>query len=144
MMGYLEYVPLILTLTPFVSHTKVTTALIGFLDKQCVSADKSDYHIIYKFKSDDFAAFRRFDENLSAAASTSRNLPRLLTVGLVTSLEYLLTLLMKEVAKQFSHQIFSKEKVIAARDVMKFSSIDELKEFVVYDEIDKVQRESWT
>jgi hypothetical protein len=65
-------------------------------------------------------------------------------VGLVTSLEYLLTLLMKEVAKQFSHQIFSKKKVIAARDVMKFSSIDELKEFVVYDEIDKVQRESWT
>ena len=51
---------------------------------------------------------------------------------------------MKEVAKQFSHQIFSKKKVIAARDVMKFSSIDELKEFVVYDEIDKVQRESWT
>lgn len=50
---------------------------------------------------------------------------------------------MKEVAKQFSHQIFSKEKVIAARDVMKFSSIDELKEFVVYDEIDKVQRESF-
>ena len=95
MMGYLEYVPLILTLTPFVSHTMVTTALIGFLDKQCVSADKSDHHIIYKFKSDDFAAFRRFDENLSAAASTSRNLPRLLTVGLVTSLEYLLTLLMK-------------------------------------------------
>lgn len=101
MMGYLEYVPLILTLTPFVSHTMVTTALREFLEKQCVSCNKSGNRTIYKLQRDDFSAFLRFDENLSAAASTRRSLPRLLTVGLVTSLAYHLSLLMKEVPKKF-------------------------------------------
>jgi hypothetical protein len=142
MMGYLEYVPLILTLTPFVSHTMVANALREFLDKQCASCDRSNDRIIYKLSRHDFGAYRRFDENLSAAASTSRSLPRLLTVGLVTSLEYHLTFLMKEVAKKFPREIFGKDKVVAARDIVKFNSMDDLKEFVIYDEIDKVQRES--
>jgi hypothetical protein len=53
MMGYLEYVPLILTLTPFVSHTMVTTALIGFLDRQCVSADNTNSNLMTLLLSGD-------------------------------------------------------------------------------------------
>ncbi len=143
MMGYLEYVPIILYLAPIISHTLVASSLHEFLDRQCLSADKAVDRTIYELRSADLVAFRRFDENLSAAGSTSRSLPRLLTVGLVTSLEYQLTQLMKEVAKCFPQESFGKEKAIAARDVVNFASMEELKEFIIYDEIDKVQREAF-
>ncbi len=86
MMGYLEYVPLILQLAPNVSHKMVSESLQAFLEKKCVSCNRNDDRIIYKFNPHDFPSIRRFEENLSAAASTSRSLPRLLTVGLVSSL----------------------------------------------------------
>lgn len=143
MMGYLEYVPLILTLMPVVSHHMVTAALQNFFEKSSVEIEKFDNRIIYTFRREQMPAIERFEQNLAAASSTSRALPRLLTVGLVTSLEYQVNLIMREIAARFPDAIFGKDKTVAVRDLVKFDSINDLKEFVVADELDKVQRENF-
>jgi hypothetical protein len=50
---------------------------------------------------------------------------------------------MKAISYQFPEAIFGKEKTILVRDIVTFSSIDELKESVINDEIDKAQRENF-
>jgi uncharacterized small protein (DUF1192 family) len=142
MMGYLEYVPLILQITPVVSHKMVSTSLQTFLDSVCVSCDRASDRNIYTLRMEDFPAFRRFDENLSAAASTSRALPRMLTVGLVTSLEYHINLLMKEIAQITPTKVFGNKNIPVSLAVS-FSSMDELKERLINEEIDRAQRESF-
>lgn len=143
MMGYLEYVPLILNLAPMISQQMVTHSLQTFLEANCKSRDRTETRIIYEFGKQNFAAIRRFQENLDAAASTSRSLPRLLTVGLVASLEYHLNLIMKEIAARNPEAIFGRDKMLPVREAVKFDSMEELKEFVINDEIDKAQRENF-
>jgi len=141
MMGYLEYVPLILVMAPNLSHRMVTHSLQKFLEKNCVSAERTPDRIVYKFNLDQYPEIRRFQENMTAAMSTSFVLRRLLTVGLVTTLEFHLNLLMKEIASTFPERIFEKDKTIPVSKAVKFGSIDELRESVIDDEIDKTQRE---
>ena len=143
MMGYLEYVPIILQMTPMVSHRMVAKALAKFLDKTCVSSQTESDRIIYKLNGEDYPAFIRFNENLSAAASTSRTLPRLLTVGLVTSLEHSVGLLMKEIATIAPANLFNKEKQVSLNWAMNFNSMEDFKEALINDEIDRAQRESF-
>src|SRR5665647_423903 len=112
MMGYLEYVPLILYFAPRVSAQMVQTALKDFMEKNCITSERSESKILYKFSRDKFASVRRFEENLGAAQITSRSLPRLLTVGLVSALEYHLNLVMKEIAYRFPDAIFGKDKTV--------------------------------
>ncbi len=143
MMGYLEYVPIILTLTPTVSHRMVSQSLQTFLESKCSSCERGEDRVIYQFDLHDAPAIRRFEENLSAATSTSRSLPRLLTVGLVTSLEYHINLVMKELAATNPNSVFSKEKSIPVREAVNYSSIEELRETLINDEIDKAQRDTF-
>jgi hypothetical protein len=82
MMGYLDYVPLILTMAPLISKDMVVRAQNHFFERSCISSEKSDNRVIYTFSATQFPAIRRFQENLEAATSTSRALPRLLCVGL--------------------------------------------------------------
>jgi hypothetical protein len=121
----------------------VIGSLQKFLEKSCVSCDRAPERIIYKFGLEQYSDIKRFQENMIAARSTSRALPRLLTVGLVTSLEYHLNLVMKEIASKFPERIFEKEKTIPISKVVKFGSIDELKDAVINDEIDRAQRENF-
>jgi hypothetical protein len=97
-MGYLDYVPLILSFAPLISRGMVQDAHLKYLEANCVSCERTETRAIYEFGSESFVDLRRFQENLSAAQSTIRSLPRLLTVDLVTSLEYHLNLIMKEIA----------------------------------------------
>jgi hypothetical protein len=118
-------------------------AFVLLCKDNCKSRDRTEARVIYEFGMQNFAAIRRFQENLDAAASTSRSLPRLLTVGLVASLEYHLNLIMKEIAARNPEAIFGREKMLPVREAVKFDSMEELKEFVINDEIDKAQRENF-
>jgi len=141
-MGCLDYVPIIMSLAPAVSHRMVQEALQKFLEKSCLSSERSENRIIYRFNPDSAATVKRFEENLAAAVSTSRALPRMLIVGLVTALEYNLNLIMREVSAKFPESVFGKDKTIPVQDAIAFGSIEELKESVINDTIDKVQRDS--
>jgi hypothetical protein len=143
MMGYLEYVPLILSMAPNVSFRMVVHSLQKFLEENCVSCERTPERVVYKFNLDQYPNVKRFQENMDAARSTSLALPRLLTVGLVTTLEYHLNLTMKEIASKFPERIFEREKTISVSKAVKFSSMQELKDELVNDEIDKVQRENF-
>lgn len=142
MMGYLEYVPMILELTPMVSNNMVASALSAFLDQRSVSCEADGLRKIYKLGVDDWPAYRRFNDSLSAAASTTRALPRLLTVGIVTSLEYHIGVLMKAIALLAPDTVVAGDTKVALNWAMTFSSMDELKDAVINDEIDRVQRQN--
>lgn len=141
-MGCLDFVPIIMSLAPAVSHRMVQEALQKFLEKSWLSSERSPDKIVYRFNLDSAATVKRFEENLAAAVSTSRALPRMLIVGLVTALEYNLSLIMKEVSAKYPESVFGKDKTIPVQDAIGFNSIEELKEAVVNDVIDKIQRDS--
>jgi len=57
---------------------------------------------------------------MDAASSTVRSLPRLLTVGLVTSLEYHLNLIMREIAVRNPEAIFGRDRTLPVYEIVKF------------------------
>jgi hypothetical protein len=126
-----------------ISQQMVTHSLQQFLEANCSACDRAETRIIYEFPKQKFASLRRFQENLEAATLTSRSLPRLLTVGLVASLEYHLNLIMKEIAARNPEAIFGRDKTLPVREAVKFESMEELKEYVINDEIDKAQRDNF-
>jgi hypothetical protein len=142
MVGYFEYVPIILELTPTISHHMVTQALQAFLEKQSVSCNREADRLIYRFKMEQFPSFCRFDDSLSAAAATSRAFPRMLTVGLVASLEFHLARLMVEIAKCFPEEIFESNRTVSLLEIINYSSLEEFKNKQIDKEIDQVQREN--
>lgn len=143
LMGYLEYVPMILEMAPIISHRMVTHSFETFLERNCLECVREETRTIYAFELEKASAINRFHENLSAASSTSRSLPRLLTVGLVTSLEYHVALIMKEIAAHYPEAIFGKDKTLLVKDVLRFTSMEEVREHVLNEEIDKAQRENF-
>lgn len=107
-----------------------------------MSCEVEDSRKIYKLQVNDWPSYMRFNDSLSAAASTTRALPRLLTVGIVASLEYHIGVLMKAIGSLAPDTVVAGETKIALNWAMTFGSMDELKDAVINDEIDRIQRQN--
>ena len=98
--------------------------------------------IVYQLDVLHFGDCRRLIETYLSVAQTSRDIPRMLTVGLVSAFEYHLGLLMHQIAIVRPEAVFDREKTVTVRELLNASSLDELKRAIVSSEIDGVLRES--
>lgn len=140
--GFIEFVPLILAFTPAFSQIMME-GFEQFLVQKSIGKTQDANRIIYELGAVHFGEFRRLAESFSSATRTSRDIPRMLTVGLVSAFEYHLGQLMHQIAVVRPEAVFDRDKTLSVRDIIAASSIDDVKKMVLASEIDGVLRSSF-
>lgn len=143
MFGFIEFMPIIIDISRLVSNDLLLQALEGFLEKTKTKKTVDGDRAIFTVPIDKIEEFGRLSGMLMSGLETSRNIPRMLTAGLVSSFEYHLGLLMHEIASSNPDAIFDREKTLSVRELMKAASIDELKRSITNSEIDSVLRDGF-
>jgi hypothetical protein len=131
MLGYIEFVPPIIGVGTMVSQGLLLSALRKFLEANSSRTEKSKTREIFEVPREFYLEFKRLQDTHSAAIDISHDVPRMLTVGLVSTYEYHLSRLMKEIARARPESIFAKNQTISIQDVLAASSLDAVKDTVL-------------
>ncbi len=140
MIGYFEFVSLVASFSSLLSHSIAEVAHRKFLAEHGHLVRSSDAKIVYRVPASRYATFRQIDQTRETIGSVSRDVPRMLVVGLTSAFEYHMSRLARAIAKIRPESIFPKDRMALVSEVMQYKTLAEFQASVVDKEVDSVLR----
>jgi hypothetical protein len=142
--SYRKFIPLTLTLAPFLSSSIAEQKIGSFVkSKGTQRPDLSNDNITYYEL--DISRYREFslhNDEVVAAIEGARHLPEVMIIGLVSVYDAFLAQLLKVVFDKHDEMILTSEKSIKFSELSKFASIEEARASLIDREIEAIIRSS--
>jgi len=140
MFGYIDILPIIATFAPLITHGIQQRHIARFLNENCVEKNKTEKCAVFSIPINKYSKFNEILEAQKTSHHVSKQVPKMLTIGVVSSLEYHMVLLMREILKMKPHVIENSEKTITIREVFAAGGPEKFKERAIEKEIENIMR----
>ncbi len=134
-----ESLPITMALVA-VKYRSSSKKLDKFIDDNTTKEDKNEKN--FKIPIDEFNKFNRLNNDVRSSEAAYNILPRTFIVSLVSQYDAYLGELYRTLFASKPELAFSLEKEISFNEVLKYESIDELKDFVIEKEIENLLRDN--
>lgn len=140
MFGYIDVLPLIATLAPSMVHGIQQRHIANFLEENCSEKTEKEENEDFVVPIEKYGEFGNIVETSFTTELVAKQVPKMLTIGVVSSLEHLMALLFKEILKAKPYLIENSDKTISIRDVFSAGGTEEFKQQAIEQEIERIMR----
>lgn len=141
MKGYIEFLRFFAGLGSFVSENIGREALSDFLSKNGTLVEERENIRIFSLPVEKKVDLLKIRDILKSSKIVGREIPQMLIMGIVSSYEHQLSLLVKIIIGMNPRIIVSKDKTISLVDVLEADSIESVKERYIEKEVENIFRE---
>ncbi|MER8994740.1 hypothetical protein [Mesorhizobium sp. M0678] len=143
MLGYMDILPFIAIIGSVITDGIQNAELTEFCESNSVNTIRRDQSDIFEIGVNNYSEYRSIEVRRKSAQLVSKQVPKMLLIGIVGSLDHYLAQIMKEILKKFPAMISDSDKTISVRDIFKSGSLEEFKDFLLDREIESVTRSSF-
>lgn len=140
LISYIDILPLIASLTPTLTYGLRSKKLIDFLNDKSSSYEDNSGRIILNVPVRYFDEFKSISDGASKAHSVGRQIPKMLIIGIVSSYEHHLSLIIREILRKNPGRLAASDRQVSVKDVFDSGDIESFKEQVLDKEIDIIMR----
>lgn len=138
MNGYMDMLPMLASIGTAIPFVILDAELGRFCDENGQIVESSDAYDILSLPIEKFSDFKSINNRVESGQIVSAQIPRMLLIGIVSSLDHHLVQIMKEVIRKNPKIITNSERNISVQDVFQSESIEDFKEILIEREIDNV------
>jgi hypothetical protein len=141
---YLQFIPLAISFGPALASAMASTLIKGFAERKgTLRRDLSSNELsVYELGFGHIRQFQINDQEMKAFADGTSHIPKTMIIGLISAYDYFLSQLLSVVFNIKSDIVFTSEKTISYDELIKYKSIDEIRNSIVEREIESIIRES--
>lgn len=139
---YKEIIPIIMATNPFTNPHIKETIVTSYLRNNGILIDEADDYKIYRMDIHHIQRFIRRHDILVASFRASRYIPRILLIGLISSVDAIMRKIIYEICMSVPQSVFSSDKKVPYSDIVSLGGIDELKNYIIESEVDAICRSS--
>ena len=139
--SYFDYVPVFLGITSIMTPS-MSKVVPDFLQNTCDVVETQEDRVIYKIKYYDMPKFEEIVDTVDDTREIYKRIPRFMLSGLVSALDYHLSQLVRLIIERQPGKVFGSDRKIRISDLMSLDSIDQVKTFVVDEEVNKISRQN--
>ncbi|WP_155931666.1 hypothetical protein [Methylopila sp. 73B] len=119
----------------------VTEKLVKFVTEKSHSRELGGDFEIFEIDDVHIVELIKRSEEIVAWGRSRRELPKIAIIGMIATLDDYIARLAKVVCINKSSYIFGKEKTVALSDILTHSNLDELKEKILSEEVERLMRD---
>ncbi len=143
MNGYMDMLPLVAGIGAAITYNIRESELIGFCKENMKSHKDFERREVFELPLSRIGEFQSIDRRHHSGELVSKQIPKMLLMGVVSSLDHHIAQLMREVIRKNPNILSSTEKNVSAQEVLLSESIDDFKDMLVEREVDTATRESF-
>ena len=143
MLSYVEILPFVASISPFMSYSIRSGEFLNFLNDNSVISEETDAKTVFKMKSRYWKECSEISESAVKASEVGQQIPKMLMIGIVSSYEHHLARLIKRILLDNPSKLASSERQISVKEVFDLSDILNFKEMILEKEIDLAMRNSF-
>ncbi|MEX4009245.1 hypothetical protein [Neoaquamicrobium sediminum] len=143
MNGYMDMMPLLAGIGSAITYNIRESELVRFCEENSLSRLSDGNREIFEIPLSRVGDFNSIDLRHRGGQLVSKQIPKMLLMGVVSSLDHHIAQLMREVVRRNPAMLSSSEKNVSIQDVFLADSIDEFKEILIEREIESATRESF-
>lgn len=135
---YLDFIPVMLSLAPTLSIEAITASMLRYLKDHKVSMTKTGDGDVYEIAGADYSEFARLTKHLHPSSNVTTSTARNAIMGIVALLDALLTNISRIIIIQKGHIVEKSDRTFTPKELLSFSSFDDLRDSIVDGELDKL------
>lgn len=117
LMSYIDILPLVASLTPSLGYNIRSNGLLDFLESKSIKSIDHGSRVIFDIPKRYFSDFLDISNSASSAQSVGKQIPKMLIIGIVSSYEHHLSLIIREILRKNPSRLESSERQVSVKDV---------------------------
>ncbi|RWO87101.1 hypothetical protein [Mesorhizobium sp.] len=143
MMGYIDILPFISAVTPSITKEIQLDNITKFLRENSNGSIEEESRIIFDVGIEHYGSFLNIQSVAQTSYEVGRQIPKMLMIGIVSSYEHHISLLIRQILKSNPQRLENSEKTMTVKEVFEAGDLDSFKEVILDKEIDSVMRLSF-
>jgi hypothetical protein len=142
MLTYLGFVPVTMLIAPFLSSAIVDRQIVELAETKGVKREDltTSESTIYELGLGHFREFRIRADEAIAAIHASDHFPNVMLIGLISTYDYFLSTILGVILHDKSEIVFGMDNNISYKELMNFSTLDEIRDSIIAAKIEDVIR----
>jgi hypothetical protein len=141
--GYIDMLPLLNSLSSVITRLIREKELKEFCENNHVNKTSYPRKAVFEIDIKDYFIYREINEKSITSNIVSKQVPKMLVIGFVSSLDYHISRLMKLVLAKYPKMISDSDKQVSVRDIFKSGDLNEFKEYLLDREVDNITRDTF-
>lgn len=144
MFAYIDFLPVIAAFAPSMGQLFRNDVFHRLFEDKCIEKSIEGNNTIYKLPVDTYERFLELRDIGENFLLMTVQVPKMLIIGCVSSLEYYLTLLIREIFLSNVGMIEGSDKPVSIKDVFVSGDLSEFKAIIIDKEVESIMRESFS
>lgn len=142
MLGYIELLPIAAYLYPVISRDLFQTAR-DFVEKNATDIIKDGDAEVFRVPIQFYKEFRHVSRGMEALEHVGNQVPKMLLMGIISSFEYHMSILLRSVLEKFPKIVADARKQVDISEVLEADSFEDFRRHLVDDIVDETMRQSF-
>lgn len=141
---YWHFMPIVISMGPALVRSVAEDTIAKFIEKEgeLIEHNKEENINIYKINKIHYTELWERQKRFELARTGGSILPEVLLVGLISTYDSFLSYLLRVALTKKPEIAFSSDRQITLKDLLKYSSIEEAKQYVFEKEVENIIRNS--